>query len=399
MSVLTAIPAAAKELQPYITGLRRALHAIPETGYTEYKTAARIEQELDALGIPHTRCGDTGVLGVLRGTGAPATALPAPVALRADIDALPITEENDVEYRSGHAGVMHACGHDAHTACLLGAARLLAESRDKFAGEVRLIFQPAEEIGGGTAPFLAAGAMKNVRRVFGLHVAPDTAAGLVGLKVGLNNASVDHFTVRITGKSTHVSTPQLGVDALYIASQTVVALQALVTRCTSPVEPVILGIGKMQAGVAYNAVAENAVLEGTTRAVTHEMRGYLKERINEIVAGIAALYGGTAAVEWEDFAPPLINDPAATAEMAALTARLYGEECIVHDRELSLGGDNFSDFQLAAPGVYAYLGTRSAARPATCCTLHNGRFALDEDVLPFGAALYAAAALHWLGAE
>ncbi len=394
MALLDRIPAAAQALLPHVTALRRALHQRPEVGGSEHATVALIEKELDALGIPHSRCGDTGVLGVLCGTAA---STGPTVALRADIDALPIAEANDAPYRSQNPGVMHACGHDAHTACLLGAARLLAENRDGFAGQVRLIFQPAEEVGSGTAPFLAAGAMDGVQRVFGLHVAPDLASGTVGLKPGLNNASVDHFTVRIKGCSTHVSTPQLGTDALYIACQTVVALQALVSRCTDPVQPVILGIGRMAAGTVYNAVAATAELEGTTRAVTHEMRAFLKERIDAVVQATAAMYGGSATVEWEDFAPPLLNDSAVTDEVTALVAALWGPGRVVCDRALSLGGDNFADFQLAAPGVYAYLGTADPARPGTCNAVHNSRFDLDENALAFGAGLYAAAALYWLG--
>ena len=165
------------------------------------------------------------------------------VVLRADIDALPIQETSGAQYCSRTPGVMHACGHDAHTACLLGAAMLLAKHRAEFGGEVRLIFQPAEEIGQGAKPFVEAGAMEGADRVFGIHTASDLRSGTVGLKPGLNNAAVDHFSIQVRGKSAHVSTPQLGVDALYIASQIVVALQALVTRLTSPVEPVIIGVG------------------------------------------------------------------------------------------------------------------------------------------------------------
>ena len=385
-----------EELRPYLTQLRRTLHAHPELGHQEQQTAARIEAELDAAHIPHRRCGGTGVVGILRGTAAAPAAAAAVVALRADIDALPIEEQNDVPYRSQEAGRMHACGHDAHTACLLGAARLLAAHTAAFSGEIRMIFQPAEEIGSGTRPFLEAGVMQGVDRAFGLHVAPDLPAGKVGLKPGLNNASVDHFTVRVQGKAAHVSTPQLGADALYIACQTVVALQALVTRCTSPVEPVIIGVGKLQAGDAYNAVAERAVLEGTTRAVTHETRAHLREQVTEAARQTAALYGGTAEVEWEDFSPPLINDAQATAEAVDMVRALWGDGRVIPDRALSLGGDNFADFQLAAPGVYAYLGSANPALPATQNALHNGGFELDEAVLPFGAGLYAASALWWL---
>lgn len=389
------LPAAAAALQPYAVELRRDFHAHPELGGCEQRTAAKIEAALDAAGIPHRRCGETGVLGTLRGRGPGAGPV---VALRADIDALPLPEHNDFAWRSQNAGVMHACGHDAHTACLLTAARLLAEHADSFAGEVRFFFQPGEEIGIGVQPFVAAGATAGVRRLFGLHVDPGLPAGKVGLKAGLNNASVDHFTIRIAGKAAHVSVPQLGVDALYIACQTVVALQAMVTRRSSPVEPLLIGIGKLMAGDAYNAVADAAVLEGTTRTVSAAARARVRGQVEQTAAAIAALYGGSACLEWEDFASPLHNPADLTGQLIGLVHDLWGD-CVLTDRPLSLAGDNFADFQTQIPGVYAYLGSGDAAAPGTCNAQHNDRFDVAEQVLSFGAGLYAAAALYWLGED
>ena len=230
---MNALREECQQLRDELIALRREFHRDPELGLHEYHTAARIERELDRCGIPHERVGETAVVGHLTGNGNGGGL----VVLRTDIDALPIQETNDVPYRSQTPGMMHACGHDAHTTCLLGAAKVLSAHRADFGGEVRFLFQPAEEIGQGARPLIAAGMLDGAQRVFGLHTASDLPAGTVGVKPGANNAGVDHFIIRIHGKSAHVSTPQLGVDALYIASELVVALQSIVTRMTSPVEP------------------------------------------------------------------------------------------------------------------------------------------------------------------
>lgn len=383
-----------REEKPYLIALRREFHQHPELSLREFRTAGRIEEELDRFEIPHVRVGETGVLGTLRGSGKG----DGVVVLRADIDALPIRETSGADYSSLTPGVMHACGHDAHTACLLGAAKLLAKHRDCFGGEVRLVFQPAEEVGRGAKPFIEAGALDGAERVFGLHVASDLPAGTVGLKPGLNNAAVDHFRVSVRGKSAHVSTPHLGVDALYIASQTVVALQALVTRCTSPVEPVIIGVGKLDAGTTYNALAESAVLEGTTRTVSQESRERVRELVSRTVQNTADTYGGSVEIEWTDFAAPLVNDRQVCGEAAAVAEQLLGSK-VITDRELSLSGDNFAEYLLHVPGAYAYLATADPKLPHTMSPGHNGNFDIDEETLVSGAGLYAGYALSRLAGD
>lgn len=389
---MTSIQESDPQLKTYLVALRREFHQNPELSLAEFRTARRIEEELDRLGISHTRVGQTGVLGVLRGTGKSGSV----VVLRADTDALPIQETGGKAYASATDGVMHACGHDAHIACLLGAARLLAAQRERFGGEVRFIFQPAEEIGQGAKPFVEAGALENALRVFGLHVASDLPAGFVGLKPGLNNAAVDHFKITVHGKSSHVSTPQLGIDALYIACQIVVALQGIVTRRTAAVDPVIIGVGKLNAGTTYNALAESAVLDGTTRTISQQSRDAIRSLVSQTVRNIADIYGGSAETEWADFAPVLVNDPQACQEAAAVAEALFGAGHIIDDRPLSLSGDNFAEFQFHTRGAYAYLGTGNPALPNTMSPGHSASFDVDEDTLILGAKLYAGYALSVL---
>ena len=376
----------------YLVSLRRELHRYPELALQEVRTAGVIERELNRSGIPHTRVGATGVLDVLRGaqegTGV--------VALRADIDALPIQETNDVPYRSRTDGVMHACGHDAHTASLLGAARVLAANRDRFGGEIRFFFQPAEETGKGAPDFIRAGALDGVERILGLHSAPDLPIGTIGITPGLNNAAVDHFRILVHGKAAHVSTPQRGADALDAASQIVVALQGLVTRRTSPTEPVLIGVGKFSAGTTYNALAESAELEGTTRTVSQEMRMQVRAWIDEIAEQTARLSGARAEVLWTDITSALINDPQVSREAAAAAEALGSDVQIITNRPLSLGGDNFAEYQRLVPGCYAYVGTANPDLPGTRNSLHNGNFDLDEQALVLSTGLYAEYALWWL---
>lgn len=384
----------AKALAPYLSSLRREFHVHPCVSREEFWTAERIETELDAIGIPdHQRVDGSGVYAVFHGEGKGERV----ITLRADIDALPIQEVNtDLPYCSREEGKMHACGHDAHATALLGGAKLLFAHRAEFGGEVRLFFQHAEEIGYGAKQFVKAGLLGPSGRVFGVHMAPDLRCGTVGVKPGPNNASVDHFTIKVQGKAAHVSTPEQGVDALYIASQIVVAAQALVTRRTAPVDPLIIGIGKLHAGTSYNIVCESAVLEGTTRAFSAETRAKANSELDKLCKDIAALYGGSAQVEWEDFASPLVNPADICKEVSGVVTGLFGAEALVTDRPLSCGGDDFADYQAVVPGVYAYVGSSDPSKPDTCRPLHNDRFDIDERVLPIVAALHTEYALGYL---
>lgn len=378
--------------QAQLVSLRRYLHAHPELPKMEFETAAFIEKELEEAGIFFKRVGETGVYGEIKGALGDSPI----IVLRADIDALPILQENEAEYCSKNVGVMHACGHDMHTACLLQAAKALKRRQAEFGGTVRLFFQQAEEVGYGANIFLQEGLFEGAEHVFGIHSAPDLPVGKVGVKPGPNNASVDCFKVHIHGKAAHVSTPELGADALFIAAQTVVALQSIVTRQTSPIDSVIIGVGKMEAGTAYNIVAEDARLEGTTRLFTLPLRKEVNARVEAVVMATAALYDASAEIEWIDYAPPLVNDEKVCLEIGALVQDLFGKEALVTNRPLSCGGDDFARFLLEAPGAYAYVGTASDAVQGSRGPAHNSRFDIDEKALPIGAALYADCAWMWL---
>ena len=385
----------AEKIHGDVVALRRHFHKFPEISRNEYKTAEKIEEELKKLGLTPRRVGETGVYAEIYGEGEGEKT----IVLRADTDALAVTEEHECEYKSQNEGVMHACGHDAHTASLLGAARLLCENKNLFGGTVRLHFQQAEEIGYGARVFLDAGLVDGADRTFGIHTASKIDAGKVSLVAGPNNASVDWFRIRITGKSAHVSTPHLGVDAVYIASQIVVSAQALITRRTSPMDNVLIGIGKMTAGTAYNIVASEAELEGTIRCLTPEVRRQMKEQLENLAKSIALSFGGEASLEWKDFTSPLINDEASTAEAQKVARDLFGEKNVLTAGEPSLGGDDFAEYILKVPGAYAYVGSRNPEIPETCVAMHNCHFDIDEKCLLVGSALYAAYAVAFLRGE
>ena len=381
------------EQKDYLIGLRRYFHAHPEPSLQEYETCRRIEEELDRDGIPHRRVGETGVYAWIDGEKGDGKT----IALRADIDALRMQDLKTVSYHSQNEGVCHACGHDAHTATLLTAAKVLQQKKGEFSGHIRLFFQQAEEIGAGARIFVKEGLMKGVDRVYGAHVSSALPAGTVSLTPGPNNASCDYFRITVTGKGAHVSTPHLGVDALYIASQIVVNLQSIVARRTNPIDTVVVGVGKLTAGTAYNIVAEHAELEGTTRCFTPEIRERTNREVKETAEAIAKLYGAEAGFELKDFAAPLINDADAAREVTKVAEKIYPEGSIIHDQEKRLGADDFADYLAEAKGVYAFVGTKNTAKdPNTASAHHHGLFDLDEEALLGSCNLYVDYAIAYL---
>lgn len=371
--------------------LRRYFHAHPELSMKEYNTAQKIEEELAAAGILTKRIGNTGVLGVIKGKK---RAGPK-IVLRADIDALAIQDGKAVPYASQVPGVMHACGHDAHAAALITAGKVLAGHQEDLAGEILLVFQPGEEYGKGAVEFIQHGVLNGVQRVFGIHMDSSVPVGQVALSDSVTNASVDHLKIVVQGKSAHVSTPERGADALYIAAQIVVALQALITRTTNPTDPVIIGIGVLHAGDAYNVVAKEAVLEGTIRCHSAETRKNIKKKIQRAAEQISEIYGGTALVEYENFASPVVNDPVVYKEVYCTAIGLLGEENLRH-KPATMGGDDFAEFLQCVPGIYAFVGSANPEKPNTTLAHHTNLYDIDEQAILIAAGLYVEVANTYL---
>lgn len=373
--------------EEYIVSMRRDFHAHPEASLREFETALRIEQELDEMDVPHERVGETGVLGYLGKKDGKT------IAMRADTDALEISEKNDTDYVSRNPGLMHACGHDGHMAALLGAVRVLKDREDELEGKVKLLFQQAEEIGQGARQFVSAGHLADVEHVLGIHVSSGLPTGTITVTPGPVGASCDYFRARIVGKSSHVGKPHMGIDALYIASLCVVNLQGIVARKTNPVDPVVVGIGVMNSGTRYNIIAGEAVLEGTFRTFSLETRDRTQESIEKVLRSTCEAYGAQLEIEFRSYSSPVINDKEAAEFTAEIARAVVGEENVRTDQEKSLGADDFAELQLAVPGVYVNVGTWNPLDEGTDYPHHHERFDLDEKGLLVAAELYVRFAL------
>ena len=377
----------AKRVEPEIIKTRRNLHQHPELAYHEEATAELVAKRLESLGIEVRRgVGGTGVLGTLKGGKNGRV-----VALRADMDGLPVQELSDVDFRSKVDGVMHACGHDTHVAMLLGAARILAENKDELHGTVKFLFQPAEEHGGrgGAMPMIEAGVMKNpkVDFVFGLHIDSTRKSGEFGLREGSIAAAPDTFRVKIMGRGGHGSAPHETVDPIYVAAHVILALQGVSSRMIDPVRPFVISVGAVHSGTKENIIPDFATLDGTIRTLDEATRRLAKKKVEEVAKGVCKTFGATAEVEFEEDAYPVtVNDPKATRDAAKVLGRIPGMK--VKWIEAILGGEDFSRFLQKAPGTFYFLGTDN---PAKGCIYpnHSSKFKVDEDVLKFGAASLA----------
>jgi amidohydrolase len=394
MSPATPDPAEFTEL----VATRRDLHTHPELGFEEHRTASIIAGRLRALGYDvKTGVGRTGVVGLLRGAAAAAGDRPErTVLLRADMDALPIAEANDVPYRSTAAGVMHACGHDAHVAIGLAVARRLAASRDTWRGAVKFAFQPAEEGGNGALAMIEDGALEDpsVDAAFGLHLMNNIPIGSIAATAGPIMGSVDRFTIRIRGKGGHAAMPHEAVDPVLAAAHVVTAVQALVSRATDPFDQLVVSVTQIKAGDAFNVIPEEAELGGTVRSMGGRLYDEAPQRLTAIANGVAGGLGCAAQVDYVRQTPAAVNNEAMTNLVSRVAAGLVGEKCVLTSAR-TLGGEDFSFFLERVPGCFAWVGSQNAAKGYDA-PHHSPRFDIDEDAMLIGADLLEQVAREYL---
>ncbi|MGN7415371.1 amidohydrolase [Paenibacillus sp. SAF-068] len=371
--------AQAEAFEERLITIRRHLHSNPELSGEERETTAAIRSWLEEEGV---RIADEYVLrtGLVAEVGQGDGPV---VALRADIDALPIQEETKLDFASQVDGKMHACGHDAHTAILIGAARLLKQRESTLPGKVRLLFQPSEEKATGARQVIQSGALSDVRAVFGLHNKPDLQVGTVGIREGALMAAADGFVVKVEGVGTHAAVPEAGIDPIVVAAHIVTALQAIVSRNVGAQESAVISVTKLHSGTAWNVIPDEAILDGTVRTFDEKVRARIRERFNQVVAGVAAAYGTRATVRWIQGPPAVVND----ASLASAAEQVASEIGLNSVRPLpSPAGEDFSFYQKEVPGLFLFLGTSGPNE------WHHPGFDVDERALPLGAYLLAALA-------
>lgn len=380
-------------LQPYhprVVAIRRDLHRIPEVAYTEEKTSAYVADYLKREGLAVTTgIARTGVMGLLE-TGRPGPTL----LIRADMDALPIREETGLSFASTHPGVMHACGHDGHTAMALVAATVLNAMRERFRGTIKFVFQPAEEGPGGAKPMIEAGVMDDphVDYALGCHIWPNIPEGTIGIRAGELMAAMFRFDMTITGKGGHGAMPHLCVDALETGCQVVGALQRIVSRKMDPLSPTVITVGRFEAGTAFNVIPETARLCGTARTYDRATWKRWPEIIGRIAGGVCESMGASFSADYFQGYPPLVNDAGMAERLKPIASAVVGEDKVVVP-ERTLGGEDMAYFLERAKGCFFCLGAGNAAHAG----IHSPRFGFNEDILINGVEMYCRAALDLLG--
>ena len=378
------------QFHPELTAFRRDLHAHPELGFEEVYTPARVKESLQVCGVDaiHTGIGKTGLVATIKGRGGHSTRM---IGLRADMDALPMTELNDFAWKSARSGLMHGCGHDGHTAMLVGAARYLAETRN-FDGTAVLIFQPGEEGYAGARVMIEDGLFDRfpVDAVYGMHNWPALRPGTVGLNAGAMMASADRVTIEITGRGGHGAHPYQTVDPVLVAAHTITAIQSIVSRNVRAIDSAVISICAMQAGDlgAMSVTPGKATLVGTVRTFSTAVQDLVERRLNELCQAVATAFGASAVVHYERIYPATINTPQETLFAARVAEGLVGVDHVVRDLEPSMGSEDFSFMLQVKPGAYMRIG-QGAENGLGTCVLHNTRYDFNDDILPLGAALHA----------
>lgn len=391
MDIKNQIRERATQILPELVKLRRHIHENPELSFQEHETAALVERELHALGLKTQRLANTGVVAIIEGKNPKKRV----VALRADMDALPIVEVNDGRpYRSKKEGVMHACGHDVHTTSLLGAARLLTEIKDQFEGSVKLVFQPGEEkLPGGASLMIADGVLENpkVDVMIGQHVMPGIITGKTGFRPGLYMASTDEIYVKVIGKGGHGAMPHFNIDPVLISAHLIVALQQVVSRSANPAIPSVLSFGKVIAAGATNVIPNEVIIEGTFRTLDENWRSQAHEKMRQIAKGTVEGMGGTVEFDIRRGYPFLRNDEDLTHRLQD-EAKSYLGESQVEDLGIWMAAEDFSYYSQAVPSCFYRLGTKNEAKN-TGFSVHHPSFDVDEDALEQGCGLLAYLAL------
>ena len=385
-------------IEPDVIAWRRRFHRHPELAWQERWTQGALGEALDGMGIAWRPVADTGIVATIRGEapgaydeqGAPSRR----VALRADIDALPVTEETGLPFSSEEPGRMHACGHDCHMAMMLGAARILSELRDRLCGEVRILFQPAEEVADGSRRMIREGALDGVGAIYGAHIWSDVDAGLISCEPGKRMANTDWFRIEVEGVSSHGAQPHTGVDAVVAGAHIVCALQTVVSRTVSPFEPAVVTVGEFHAGCARNVLAGSAVLTGTIRTWDDALRAEVPRRVERIAREVAEAFGARAEFFFEEGNRALENDPACAAVCRRAVEKVLGEGALGRYQG-TLSGEDFSEYLQIVPGVFAFIGTRSPAVGAVH-PQHSCHYAVDEGVLVKGSMVAAQWAVDML---
>lgn len=378
-----------KKYKDYGIKMRREFHMYPEKSMMEIRTSQRIKEELEAMGIEAKITDNAGVIADIKGQGNGGI-----VALRADIDALDVDEKNNVDYKSTVPGLMHACGHDAHGASLLQAAKIMNDIKDQINGTVRLVFQPGEEVALGAKKMIEHGAMKDVDGVFGIHIWNDLECGKVSVQEGPRMAAGSQFKITVEGKSGHGSMPHQTVDAVVVASAIVMNLQPYISREVSPMESVVVSVGKISGGTRFNVISGSVEMEGTARCFTKEQTENFESDIRRIVENTAATYRAKATLEYETLVYPVINDKSMSEIGEASVIKLFGEEGNEYFPQTT-GGEDFSYFMDEVKGAFAFVGAKNVSKNEYY-PHHNERFMIDEDCIENSAIMYSQFAVDFL---